>query len=553
MKKNFLLHILFMGVLILTGCEKDEPETVIRPSISFENTEGIFDVKVGRSIKIEPTINDAIDPFYIWRLNGEIVSREASYEFLSKKVEQYNLTFQVNAANGNIEHDIKINVLELTPPKIEIPLEDGYVRAIIGRELEIIPNVTHSESATYEWVLNRAVVSTEPTYTFKQDELGDYNLVLTVTNEDGQGRSEAIVRVGEIPQLSFFFENEKMTVPLGRKAVIAPYVGYSSATTKYTWEVDGTTQQETGEMLTFTPSAIGSYTIKVTGTGSENTTSATITLNCVAAEGTYFRAATASSSPTTYNVLEFLPAPGQYTNEGYSPASQQEANDYASQRLQSGNFISLGGFGGYVIVKFDHSVENRDGKNLAIKGNALSTSSEPGIVWVMQDENGNGLADDTWYELKGSESGKVTTRKRHTVTYFKPTANRQDVRWIDNNGGSGKVDINSFHSQNSYYPVWITAASYTLRGTCLAPNSYDTSGNETYWVNENYDWGYADNYGQDYIGNETQLDISNAIYPDGSPADIKYIDFVKVHTGVNAKAGWLGEISTEVFGFRDMN
>ena len=344
-----------------------------------------------------------------------------------------------------------------------------------------------------------------------------------------------------------------MTVPLGRKAVIAPYVGYSSATTKYTWEVDGTTQQETGEMLTFTPSAIGSYTIKVTGTGSENTTSATITLNCVAAEGTYFRAATASSSPTTYNVLEFLPAPGQYTNEGYSPASQQEANDYASQRLQSGNFISLGGFGGYVIVKFDHSVENRDGKNLAIKGNALSTSSEPGIVWVMQDENGNGLADDTWYELKGSESGKVTTRKRHTVTYFKPTANRQDVRWIDNNGGSGKVDINSFHSQNSYYPVWITAASYTLRGTCLAPNSYDTSGNETYWVNENYDWGYADNYGQDYIGNETQLDISNAIYPDGSPADIKYIDFVKVHTGVNAKAGWLGEISTEVFGFRDMN
>ena len=101
--------------------------------------------------------------------------------------------------------------------------------------------------------------------------------------------------------------------------------------------------------------------------------------------------------------------------------------------------------------------------------------------------------------------------------------------------------------------MWIKAARCTLRGKCLALNRYDTSGNETYWVNENYDWGYADNYGQDYIGNETQLDISNAIYPDGSPADIKYIDFVKVHTGVNAKAGWLGEISTEVFGFRDMN
>ena len=32
-----------------------------------------------------------------------------------------------------------------------------------------------------------------------------------------------------------------------------------------------------------------------------------------------------------------------------------------------------------------------------------------------------------------------------------------------------------------------------------------------------------------------------------------YIDFVKVQTGVNVKAGWLGENSTEVFGFTDEN
>ena len=37
------------------------------------------------------------------------------------------------------------------------------------------------------------------------------------------------------------------------------------------------------------------------------------------------------------------------------------------------------------------------------------------------------------------------------------------------------------------------------------------------------------------------------------PANLKYIDFIRVQTGVNAKAGWLGENSTEVFGFTDEN
>jgi len=47
--------------------------------------------------------------------------------------------------------------------------------------------------------------------------------------------------------------------------------------------------------------------------------------------------------------------------------------------------------------------------------------------------------------------------------------------------------------------------------------------------------------------------ISDAVRHDGKPANLKYIDFVKIHTGVNVKAGWLGENSTEVFGVQDYN
>ena len=41
--------------------------------------------------------------------------------------------------------------------------------------------------------------------------------------------------------------------------------------------------------------------------------------------------------------------------------------------------------------------------------------------------------------------------------------------------------------------------------------------------------------------------------PDFTPIDLQYIDFIKVQTGVNSKAGWLGEVSTEVSGFEDLN
>ena len=45
--------------------------------------------------------------------------------------------------------------------------------------------------------------------------------------------------------------------------------------------------------------------------------------------------------------------------------------------------------------------------------------------------------------------------------------------------------------------------------------------------------------------------VSNAIDANGNKVDLKYIDFIKVQVGVNTKSGWLGEVSTEVFGFFD--
>ena len=137
------------------------------------------------------------------------------------------------------------------------------------------------------------------------------------------------------------------------------------------------------------------------------------------------------------------------------------------------------------------------------------------------------------------------------------------MQWRDNRGVSGKIDyLKAYHDQPSYYPNWIDAESYVLYGTCLKSRTYDQSGNGSYWVNDSYDWGYADNFGEDRLSDDenagagavkTYFKIENAVDGNGEPANLAYIDFVKVQTGVNVKAGWLGENSTEVFGFTDEN
>ena len=275
----------------------------------------------------------------------------------------------------------------------------------------------------------------------------------------------------------------------------------------------------------------------------------------------YYRAATDKSLAECSKVFEYTPAPGQFIGDGKAGFSGKEltaadAVSYAEKRMAEGKFLSLGGFGGYVVVGFDHSIDNSVGYDIAIGGNSFKGSSEPGVVWVMQDENGDGEPNDTWYELRGSESGSATTLHNYSITYYRPTAAGQPVKWSDNEGKEGEIDyLAAYHKQESYYPQWIKEDSYTLSGTCLAARNYDSSGNGTMWVQPAYDWGYADNFSdEDHTlegGNMNLFDIANAIDSEGKAKELKYIDFVKVQTAVNAKSGWLGEISTEITGFYD--
>lgn len=290
----------------------------------------------------------------------------------------------------------------------------------------------------------------------------------------------------------------------------------------------------------------------------------------------------AHRSPYLTRVLEFMPAPGQFMNElpeyeagDTSEKMRQKAEDYLAYNGKS--MVSLGGYGGYIVVGFDHTIANVKGEyDFKVSGNAFYAaanpnpgerpggSCEPGIIMVSYDANKNGLADDAWYEIAGSEYAKSETLKGYEITYYRPAADKKPVtdpeqphfsdltyiRWTDNQGKEGYIPKNVFHSQN-YYPEWIKEDRITFKGTRLADNGMDESGTGNYFVLYAYDYGYADNHPNTHELSNIKIDW--AVNEKGEPAGLPGIDFIKIYTGVNQCNGWLGECSTEVLNVEDLH
>lgn len=274
---------------------------------------------------------------------------------------------------------------------------------------------------------------------------------------------------------------------------------------------------------------------------------------CTQLEGTSDVDGDTPQQESMVEVVEFLPAPGQFVNEGYEATSMAEACAYAQERLESRYFVSLGGFGGYIVVKFDKPIRNSEGDyDFGIYGNSFKGSSEPGVVWVAQDANGNGVADDEWYELRGSESGVATTLQNYSITYAR-TEDERRIAWRDNKGESGIIERNSMHPQD-YFPAWVVEDEYTLSGTLLPPNSEWSEINQE-WVLHAYGWGYADNFSEvdraaDRANRFRILDARDAT---GEAVILAHIDFVKVQSATNRVHSAIGEVSTEVCGFVSYN
>lgn len=582
-----VLEFLFLSVIVVTtsSCNIDEVITTsLPPKIILDAPSGIYSVKQGREITIAPTFESATDAEYSWTMNGEVLSTSPSLSFMQTEVGEYFILIRVSTTAGVDEEEIRIDVLALETPTISIAGNKCQTVAV-GTTIDFVAAIRDTElTTTITWSLNGESVCSDLAYTFTANIVGDYTITATAENEDGKSSDSVqvtVLRPEDIPFEWSFNRSDYHTV-VGRKLLIEPAAVSTAKGVSYAWYEDSNEDTiGTDAYLKYIPTTEGTHTLKATATydadGSLTTLERTFTVE-VYAEGAFYRPKSGASKADWNKVYEYTPAPGQFINElktgGFdgTETTPEAAIAYAEARMSETKddgtpnpiWVSLGGFGGYIVVGFDHSIDNSGDYDLGIIGNSFSGSSEPGIVWVMQDENGDGLPNDTWYELSGSETGKEETIQNYAVTYYRPTGPQMPVQWIDNQGNSGEVDyLKQFHRQDYYYPLWIEEDSYTLTGTCLKARNHDASGNGSYWVNAEYEWGYADNFSAadrltdsdnaNADANANHFKISNAIDFECEPINLPYIDFVKVQVGVNAKSGWLGELSTEVLGFYDYN
>ena len=566
---------LILVVLVLISCNIDDVITTnLPPEIILANSSRVYTTKVNRTLTIAPQYENVTDAIYQWSVEGENYIIDSAIEptltFEASAQGSYYVTLTVTTDYGTDVEEMRIDVVEREIPTVSLVGSEQDYTIAVGNKLTFTPVVKETSiPTTYSWNVNGNIVSNELNYTFTGDDVGEYNLVFVAENEDGSDSVSLTIVVCNLEDMPFAwsFAQTVYNYAKGRSVCIKPTTVINGSGAVYIWAVDGEIvyESESPEWICAIDCE-GTYQVTATAIilndNSQVRVSQDLCVNVCPVEGTYYRRASATSLARWNKVYEYTPAPGQFINEtvtgGFDGTEHtaESAVQYAERRFTEDAWISLGGYGGYVVVGFDHSISNSEGYDFAVKGNAFSGSSEPGIVCVMQDDNGDGLPNDTWYELCGSATNKATTLHDYAITYYRPGGAGMPVQWVDNMGNSGEIDyLSQYHSQDYYYPMWIEASSYTLYGTCLESLAYDKSGNGSYWILPEQEWGYADNFSAidcNRKGNKANnFDIDNAVDYAGNSINLDYIDFVKVYTAVNAKCGWIGENSTEVSGFYD--
>lgn len=341
----------------------------------------------------------------------------------------------------------------------------------------------------------------------------------------------------------------------------------------YRWileDGDGSETLSSSRELIFVEAATGIYHIKFELIDEENPLTFSFTVNVVEEEVAY--------SPYISKVYEYSPAPGQFVNKmpWYDLGDTADDMRRKAEEAISGTtneLISLGAYGGYVVFGFDHTVVNVDGeKDFMILGNAFyddndngerAGSCEPGIVEVSVDANGNGIPDDEWYELAGSDYNSPLTLHGYSIIYNAPVEGKAPVPsgryitdaeyigWSDSEGATGFVAKNIDNTQ-SYYPLWTDAPTLTFSGSRLPQNAEDLFGNGSYYKLQSFGWGYVDNH-PDMLTDLNSFDIGWAVDRYGVPVKLPGVDFIKVYTAINQYCGRIGETSTEVGHGRDLH
>lgn len=583
MKLLKYLSFTLLTLTLLVGCADEEKNVVPAPEIS--GIESKYSILENEELELTPVIVNDNQSVYSWFVDGKEVATTLKYTFVPTSAGEFKLIFKAENKGGVDTKEITVTVVALGEPPMITQLEDEYEIAV-GKELNLAPIVVSDTEVAYSWLQGDEEVSSSASYTFVSSEPGKFVLLLKVENRGGITEKEVAIFVNPNP-VSMSVETNKLLY------IETP--DYAQNAEDITWSV---VEAESGlyrlsyedtKSPIFVAVKEGKYKLNINADGVKGEINVTVGKR------------SKQSSPYISEVFDYMPAPGQFVNELPKYVAGDTHKDMvrkAGEWLvgEDAWMITLGGWGGYVTVGFDHTIVNVPGKrDFRINGNAFGAamgrpnapfggSCEPGIIMVAYDKNQNGVPDeDEWYEIKGSSNfsakdepwydiavgngNDVRVFRDYEITYHKPLKEDPEhegdpsdpsdyatiqkyIKWEDNQNNSGYKVKNIFYSQ-SYYPAWVSDDKLTFKGIRLPENGINEgqfvpgiNDADIYFVLYGFRYGYVDNYPN--VHENSAIDIDWAIDKDGNKANLPGIDFVKIYNGVNQENGWLGESSTEV-------
>lgn len=257
-------------------------------------------------------------------------------------------------------------------------------------------------------------------------------------------------------------------------------------------------------------------------------------------------------NPYITNIYDFNPAPGMFANELYVAGNlKAEVMRKALGRINEtsvGYHLDLGGFGGAIVVGFDHTVVNVSGqKDFRVYGGNLSDKADPpapGLIYVAYDKNKNGQPDEEeWYEIIGSQHAKENTIKNFKITYHKKAAGLPVVVAGPNDPFTDREHIFCENNQpqtyylsraktrKEYYPLWAVQNTAVFEGTKLNVDFGPArAGQSTLWNFTAPQWGYVNSVDPD-------IDIDWAVDKNGNKANLPGVDFIKIVNCVSEPMG----------------
>lgn len=408
----------------------------------------------------------------------------------------------------------------------------------IGDKLVLAPNITNLVGIEYTWLVNGSEVASGQTYyIFTATEPGNFVVIFRAGNKGGTGEQAFKIRVEE--PITITLENG-LTTPMSRVLDIEPTIsGPERDDYQYEWAIGDSIIGQSAA-LEFISVEAGEYTLTLTTTAGRQSASTSCEVKVEEAE--YLNHA--------YIVLEYYPSPAAgfdwASMAGFNPLPYDEFLAFVEERKlerYTRGVLTLGSWGGYATLKFDHTVANVPGKT-DLEVTATCTLLDPPTVYVAYDRNKNGIPDDDeWYEIKNSDYGmedipdyKITYSYMETDIDSDPDRFYTRFEWEDNQEEPQKGVVRS--STRCDAPLTVAG---TIRTKGFFPGYYmkDKESKETVLVD-----GWANSFSRQgkritkditravTFSQRLNIDIGQAVDENGEPVYLPGIDFVKVRKSV---------------------